>query len=327
MAAAVLQKTKPEKQYCKFGGPIFRGRHKHKPINMNPLAPLFGYNIRWTDALLYLGVVCVMLFAVVFWVRRKVREVMFYPESPPLTTMSLPRGESGTLVPVRPHDATESIQLVVMEPPNAAAAVLLFAHGNAGYLSKARCAMLRRIANATRCTVVGFDYRGFGLSTPRGFTPTESSILVDGTVALNHVEQHVARKRPIWVWGESMGSAVAAHLAADKRVTGVVMHIGFARLADVAPPNYAILNSICLALLADSLDNAGRLALSAAAHKPVAMIVANDDEIMSSKTSNALEHAIRQNPARRTLRINVDGTHGTHNLDSALPQLVEFVHT
>jgi pimeloyl-ACP methyl ester carboxylesterase len=280
---------------------------------------------------------------------------MFYPDVLPATAQ-LPPGVDGTRVPVvspGTPDSTHEIQVVVFDPERAnketgeteeteetEERVLLYAHGNAGHLCKARCAMLQRIATALACTVVGFDYRGFGLSSPRGFAPTESSILQDGAAALGYAHALALSKNArVWVWGESMGSAVAAHLASDPRVAGVVMHIAFARLVDVATHTAhrtAALGrwrgffspgvvSAFVALLDDPLDNAAKLAAPRAASVPAAMIVAKDDELMAPDTANALERALRQHAERPVLRVDVEGTHGAHSLESALPAVAMFV--
>lgn len=331
--------------------------------------------------LVALGLVLALALALAWaWVaaRRTARTCMFYPDVLPATAQ-LPPGVEGTRVPVvADGTSTGEIQIVVFEPliaaplpfsapfqaPIPSPRVLLFAHGNAGHLCKARCAMLQRVATALACTVVGFDYRGFGLSTPRGFVPTESSIMQDGAAALGYAHA-LARGRGsgrgsgsgresgresneagngdarVWVWGESMGSAVAAHLASDPRVAGVVLHIAFARLVDVAAHTAhrtAALGrwsalftpgvvSAFVALLDDPLDNAAKLAAPAAASAPAAMIVAKDDELMAPHTADALERALRQHSARPVLRVDVDGTHGAHGLESALPAVAAFLAT
>lgn len=311
--------------------------------------------VRWTTvatvAAIVACVVLLLVYPVIELARSTARAHMFHPQKLPPHISSLPAGEVGVRIPVNQdqgrnknalHHIQHEIQVVEIQNQHnkynqdgqsegKGHPVILFAHGNAGYLSAERCAMLRRVSNALSCTIVGFDYRGFGLSSPRDFQPTETSILEDGDAVLDYVSQ-IHGASPIWVWGESMGSSVAAHLAQDPRVAGIVLHVGFARLQDVAEHTSSrmlheslhFLVPTFLALLDDTLDNAKKLAAPRAANKPAALIVALDDELMSPRTANALEQTLRQNE-RSTLRVNVRGTHGAHDLDAALPPLANFM--
>jgi pimeloyl-ACP methyl ester carboxylesterase len=67
------------------------------------------------------------------------------------------------------------------------------------------------------------DYRGYGLS---GGRPSQAALQDDATVWLDHVEhggEGVARADRIVVMGTSMGSYFATHVAATRKVDGVVL--------------------------------------------------------------------------------------------------------
>jgi len=67
------------------------------------------------------------------------------------------------------------------------------------------------------------DYRGYGLS---GGRPGQAELQDDATVWLDHIEHGtggIARADKVVVMGTSMGSYFATHLAATRRIDGVVL--------------------------------------------------------------------------------------------------------
>ncbi len=115
-------------------------------------------------------------------------------------------------------------------PHPEATGAMLYCHGNAGNIS-------------TRLDVVDglhklgvhvflFDYRGFGLS--RGI-PSERGLYRDARAAYEVVRARFedADQPPVIVFGASLGGSVAAQLAVDKPVKGVVIEGGFTSSVDV----------------------------------------------------------------------------------------------
>lgn len=84
-------------------------------------------------------------------------------------------------------------------------------------------------------SVLAIDYRGFGKSTPR--LPSEDSAYEDGLAAL----QELARREPDpakrFVYGHSLGGAVAVHLAAHSDgkdpFAGLIVESSFTNIADM----------------------------------------------------------------------------------------------
>lgn len=114
---------------------------------------------------------------------------------------------------------------------------VLFLHGNAGNISHRldSVQMFHRLGYSTLI----FDYRGYGSS---GGTPTEQGTYLDAEAAWHHLAErrHIPSCR-IVLFGESMGGAVAAHLAVHQKPAALVIASGFTSVPDLAHHIYPYL--------------------------------------------------------------------------------------
>lgn len=115
-------------------------------------------------------------------------------------------------------------------PADGARWTLLFSHGNAGNISHRleKLAILHRLG----FNVLLYDYRGYGRS---GGAPQEQGLYADARAM--HAYLVGTRKIPaerIVAFGESIGSVISAHLAAERPVGAVVLEGVFSSLADMA---------------------------------------------------------------------------------------------
>jgi len=114
-------------------------------------------------------------------------------------------------------------------PAPGAKRALLFLHGNAGNAS-------HRLPNAAElvrleCSVLVLDYRGYGLSEG---SATEAGVYADARAGLDHlIEQRGFPENRIIVFGRSLGGAVAADLAQERKLAGVILESTFSSIADV----------------------------------------------------------------------------------------------
>lgn len=117
---------------------------------------------------------------------------------------------------------------------NEASGTVLFFHGNAGNIS-------HRIETAEMflqwgLNVLLIDYRGYGQSEGK---PTEAGTRADAYAAwMFLVEQRKVRSDQIIIHGRSLGSAIAADLAARVKPAGVILESGFSTLAAVGATLY-----------------------------------------------------------------------------------------
>jgi fermentation-respiration switch protein FrsA (DUF1100 family) len=103
-------------------------------------------------------------------------------------------------------------------------------HGNAGNI--ANRADVYRFLHDTPANVLAVEYRGYGRSEGR---PSEAGLYRDSNAAYEYLVQ-AKRVAPgtIISFGQSLGSAVAAHLAANVEVGGVILEAPFPSLRAMA---------------------------------------------------------------------------------------------
>jgi alpha-beta hydrolase superfamily lysophospholipase len=113
--------------------------------------------------------------------------------------------------------------------PQADAPVLLYLHG-ARWNVRSSATRMRRL-HSLGFAVLGVDYRGFGLSTDT--LPSETLAYEDARAAWDWLaQQHPQRAR--FVFGHSLGAAIAVHLAGQvSDESGVILEGSFPSIADV----------------------------------------------------------------------------------------------
>ncbi len=105
----------------------------------------------------------------------------------------------------------------------------LFLHGNAGNITH-RYEHARSIRQAGSAVLL-LDYRGYGKSRGR---PTEKGLFLDAEAGFRHLLERGYPPERIVVHGESLGTAVAVHLAARHPCAGLVLEAPFTSAAEVA---------------------------------------------------------------------------------------------
>lgn len=153
--------------------------------------------------------------------------------------------------------------------------ILVFFHGNGGNRDTA-AARAEPLRSGGRGLLIA-DYRGYS-GNPGN--PSERGLIMDGEAFLDHARR-LHPKAKIYLFGWSMGGAVALQLAARHRVDGVVTLGTFARLADVAP-------AFTRPFLPDRFDN---LALIARVQAPVFLFHGTEDRIVPFEHAAQLERA------------------------------------
>ena len=119
-------------------------------------------------------------------------------------------------------------------PHDKARGAVILLHGNAGNISHRLdyVAMFHRLGLSTLI----FDYRGYGRSTGK---PSETGLYRDADAAWKYLvaERGIAAGR-IVLFGESLGGAVAARLAAQERPAALVLASAFTSVPDLGSELY-----------------------------------------------------------------------------------------
>lgn len=169
---------------------------------------------------------------------------------------------------------------------------VLFLHGNAGNISH-RLDYVQMFHRLGYSTLI-FDYRGYGNSSG---APTEQGTYQDAEAAWNYLTGQM--KIPpcrIVVFGESLGGAVAAWLAARQKPAALVIASGFTSVPDLGQQLYPYLPVRWLVRI--RYDTRANLRNVAA---PVLIAHSLEDEIVPFGHGRALFAAA--NPPKRFLEL------------------------
>lgn len=179
--------------------------------------------------------------------------------------------------------ARQTLHAWWMPARRADARVVLYFHGNEGNVSTSigETALLRHLGYS----VLVVDYRGYGESD--GAFPSEASVYEDAEAALEAlVESWRLKPRDIYVYGHSLGAAVAIDLAArHPELGGLVVESAFTSIYDMAKlePQYGIFPvGLLLNQRFDSINKVPRLEL------PVLYIHGTADRVVPYRMGRAL---------------------------------------
>ncbi len=165
---------------------------------------------------------------------------------------------------------------------------VLFFHGNAGNAAD-RLDRARILNERFGLDVFLVDYRGYGLSTG---SPSEDGLARDARAVLGAARERGFAPDRIVLFGESLGSAVAARLAFEAPVGAVILETPFLSVPAMARVHYPFVPAF---LVRSRFDNASRVGSIAA---PKLFLVAERDEIVPPEQGRRL-YAL--SPAPKTL--------------------------
>jgi len=149
---------------------------------------------------------------------------------------------------------------------------LLFCHGNAGNISD-RIYQLRFL-NELGLSVLIFDYRGYGRSEGEA---DEEGTYTDARAALAWLRQQGWTDDRIFLYGRSLGAAVAVQLATENKTAGVILETPFTSIADMGWRHYPLLYAILGWLFNASYDNFAKIGQI---ESPLLIIHGAEDEIV-----------------------------------------------
>lgn len=157
------------------------------------------------------------------------RALMYFPDSArtPPALAGLPQAEEVVLT------SADGEKLIAWHvPPREAKPVVIYFHGNAGALNLR--AVRFKWLTADGNGLVALSYRGYGGSTGK---PSEQGLINDARAAYDFAAARFPAKR-IVLWGESLGTAVAVAVAAEREIGGLILDAPFTSTADVGAAAY-----------------------------------------------------------------------------------------
>jgi len=175
-----------------------------------------------------------------------------------------------------------------VEAAVATSRTVLFFHGNAGNIS-------HRLSTAQLLLEMGvnvliFDYRGYGRSDGE---PTEINIYADARAAYNWLlEEKQLMPSDIFLFGRSLGGAVAIELAVSNECAGVILESSFTSIVDMGRRLYPYLPVSLLARYRfDAISKIGQV------RSKVLVTHSPDDEMIPYEMGRQLYEAASDNRA------------------------------
>ena len=156
---------------------------------------------------------------------------------------------------------------------------ILFFHGNAGDISD-RFEKLEVFRDLGVDTLI-IDYRGYGRSDGK---PNETGTYRDARAAYEYLtQQRKLAPRSIVIYGESLGSAIAADLASKEEAGGLVLEEAFTSVGDVGQKMFPFLPVRWL--VRNKYDTLSKLPRSKV---PLLIIHSRDDEFFDMRHAQRL---------------------------------------
>jgi uncharacterized protein len=157
------------------------------------------------------------------------RSLLYFPETArtPPAAAGLPEAEEVTLT------TSDSERIIGWHvPPGQGKPVIIYFHGNGGSLRYPAERFRKLVKDGIG--LIAIDYRGFGGSSG---SPSEAGLIADAEAAYAFAAARYPVQQLV-LWGESLGSAVAVALAAEKPIHRVILEAPFTSAAAVAALRY-----------------------------------------------------------------------------------------
>jgi fermentation-respiration switch protein FrsA (DUF1100 family) len=164
---------------------------------------------------------------------------------------------------------------------------VLVCHGNAGNVSGRldRAGLFQRRLGLD---VFLFDYRGYGKSEGR---PTEKGTYQDAVAAHRYLlEERAVERERLFLFGESLGAAVAIELALREKAAALVLEAPFTSIADMARVAYPFLGPFT-SLVRTRYDNLRKIPDVAL---PLLLFHGRRDPVVPFEQGEALFRAARE---------------------------------
>ena len=195
----------------------------------------------------------------------------------------------------------------------APAPVLLYLHGQRWNLSghTERIARLRELG----FDILAIDYQGFGRSTAA--LPSESSVVADAHAAWKWLLPQIEPARPVYIYGHSLGSAIAVQLAADPyvaaRAAGLILDSAFTSIPDAAGQLPGLSWLPTQTLMTQRFDSVARIDQVT---MPILFLHGSNDTVVPVRLGRALHDAV---PGSRQW-VLIDGAGHSDTLLSTGPE-------
>jgi fermentation-respiration switch protein FrsA (DUF1100 family) len=199
-----------------------------------------------------------------------------------------------------------------LPPASPSGFVVLYLHGNGGHIGY-RGERLRGF-HAAGWGALLVEYRGYG-GNPGA--PTEKGLMLDAEAALATLRRLDVPPSRTVVWGESLGSNLAARLAAEQAFAAVILESPFTSVAALARKFYPFVPVDLL--LKDRFDT---LSFIAAVRAPVLILQGGRDHLVPPSMGRTLYEAAA---APKQLWVAPEADHNDLGMFGAVEAAAAFV--
>ncbi|HWL29000.1 MAG TPA: alpha/beta fold hydrolase [Burkholderiaceae bacterium] len=209
----------------------------------------------------------------------------------------------GTVVFDIPLPDQQKIRAWYLPQDRPDAPTVLYLHGSRWNLNDS-VARIERWADMG-FSVLAIDYRGFGTSSP--LLPSESSVIQDATAALHELARRQPDAGRRFVYGHSLGGAVAVALSVQQdrpAIAGLIIESTFTNIRDmIAATRWSAIPGLRFFVTQpfDSLDAIKRI------REPVLIIHGTEDRIVPHAMSDALFNAAGTVKGRLRRLLKIEG--------------------
>jgi fermentation-respiration switch protein FrsA (DUF1100 family) len=229
-------------------------------------------------AVLAAGVYCLVV-GLLTWQQRR---FLYEPDThrPDLSVAGVPEAHAMT---VHTRDGLDLLAWMI-PPADDTQPVVLYLHGNGGNIGYRahEFATVRRFGWG----ILMLEYRGYGGNAG---TPTETGLYEDARAAYAALRTLGIPAGRILLWGESLGTGVAVHLAAEHQVGAVLLEAPYTSIAAIARKRFPFV-PIDL-LLRDRFDLIGRIG---SVRAPVLVMTGGRDNVIPPAMGRAVFDAANE---------------------------------
>ncbi|MGE0564055.1 MAG: alpha/beta hydrolase [Pseudolabrys sp.] len=236
------------------------------------------------------------------------RSLMYFPDTrrTPPAAAGLPQAREIELT------AADGTRLVAWHvAPAEGRPLVLYFHGNGGALNL-RARRFGRIF-APGNGLLALSYRSYGGSAG---APSEPGLIADAGAAYDYAAREVPAER-IVIFGESLGSAVAVALAAERKAAGMILDAPFTAAVDVAAAVYPFVPVRWL--MKDQFNSAARIGK---VDMPLLVLHGERDHVIPISFGEKL-FALAREPKRMVRFPN--GTHVDLDDHGATAEILKFL--
>lgn len=156
--------------------------------------------------------------------------------------------------------------------------VIVYFHGNGGHLGH-RTDRMQHFAGADYGMLM-VEYRGYGGNLG---SPSEAGLVEDARAAVDFLGREGVAGARLVLYGESLGSAIAVRLAAERDIGGLVLESPFTSIAAVAQYHYPYIPAALLVW-----DRFDALARVGEVRAPLLVLQGGSDGVVPARFGEAL---------------------------------------